>query len=259
MNGDKKFELYKNGIIEFKDTTDEIKLNKVQKLQVESILNKKTFIDKEIINNFTDSLEYPISFFDFETFQNSIPRFNGQRPYMQIPFQYSLHIMDKKGQLTHTEYLGDENTDPRRELCERMINDLPETGSIMAYYMPFEKSRIKEMATLFPDLSDQLTALLDRFVDLLVPFQNLGYYHPDFNGSFSIKSVLPALFPDDPQLNYKNLGIQNGSMAMDTFANLHLLKDKTKRTGIRNDLLAYCHLDTLAMVRIVEKLQRLAL
>ena len=98
-------------------------------------------------------------------------------------------------------------------------------------------------------------SLTKRFVDLLVPFQKLGYYHPDFNGSFSIKSVLPALFPDEPELDYKKLGIQNGGMAMDTFANLHLLKDKSQREEIRNDLLAYCHLDTLAMVRIWEKLK----
>jgi len=100
-----------------------------------------------------------------------------------------------------------------------------------------------------------LLSLNERFVDLIVPFRTRGYYHPDFNGSFSLKSVLPAMFPDDVELDYKGLEIKNGSMAMDTFANLHLLKDKSQREKIREDLLAYCKLDTLAMVRIFQKLQ----
>jgi hypothetical protein len=99
---------------------------------------------------------------------------------------------------------------------------------------------------------------IDRFVDLIAPFRGRGYYHPDFNGSFSIKSVLPAMFLNNDELNYKKLGsIQNGGDAMDTFANLYLLKDKSKRDEIRKDLLAYCHLDTLAMVRIFDKLKEI--
>ena len=257
MNGNKKFELYYKDIITYEDISDDIKLNKTQRLQVNASLNDEVIIDKEIVNNFLGTIEYPISFFDFETFQNAIPRFDKQRPYMQMPFQYSLHVMNKEGELSHVEYLGDENVDPRRELSKRMLNDIPKTGTIMAYYMPFEKSRIKELAKLYPDLHDDLMSLTERFVDLLVPFQKLGYYHPNFNGSFSIKSVLPALFPNEPELDYKKLGIQNGGMAMDTFANLHLLKDKSQREEIRNDLLAYCHLDTLAMVRIWEKLSNI--
>ena len=119
-------------------------------------------------------------------------------------------------------------------------------------------SRIKELANHNADKKDQILALNERFVDLIVPFRGRGYYHPNFNGSFSIKSVLPAMFPDDPELNYKKLGtIQNGGDAMDTFANLHLLKEPSKRDDIRKDLLAYCHLDTLAMVRIWEELHNI--
>ena len=113
-------------------------------IPVDSSLNNETIIDKEVINEFLDTIEHPISFFDFETFQNAVPRYDNQRPYMQMPFQYSLHIVNEKGDMSHLEYLGDENIDPRRELSERMLKEIPKTGSIMAYYMPFEKSRIKE-------------------------------------------------------------------------------------------------------------------
>ena len=255
MSWTKKFKMYEDGIIKYEDIPDDYGLNDTQKLQVNALSNGEITIDKAIIKDFIDAIDCPISFFDFETFQNAIPRFDNQRPYMQMTFQYSLHILNSKGKLSHTEFLGDENKDPRRELAERMLKDLPKKGSIIAYYQSFEITRIKELAVLFPDLSDKLMSLTDRFVDLIVPFKKLGYYHPDFNGSFSIKSVLPALFPNDDELNYEKLEIQDGGMAMDTFANLHLLKDKKQRDKIREDLLAYCHLDTMAMVRILEKLK----
>ena len=93
-----------------------------------------------------------------------------------------------------------------------------------------------------------------RFIDLLDPFQKLMYYHPDFHGSFSIKSVLPALFPDEDALNYKGLDIQGGDMASMTYANLDQVDDESERQKIRESLIEYCKLDTLAMVLIWQKL-----
>lgn len=258
MNQTKKFELYRQGNICLEDIPDDFNLTKTQQLQVSSLKTNEVFIDKDVIGNFIDTLCYPINFFDFETFQNAIPRFDGQRPYMQIPFQYSLHILDHEGHLIHKEFLGDENNDPREDLIIAMLSDLTPTGSIMAYNQSFEITRIKELAEAFPHYSEQLLALIPRFVDLIIPFRGLGYYHPDFNGSFSIKSVLPAMFPNDDALDYKKLGsVQNGGDAMETFANLYLLKDPSKKDEIRKDLLAYCHLDTLAMVKILEKLKNI--
>jgi len=254
MSGKDKFALYRYGSRGYQDIPADMALNTTQRIQIDSSANGEPVINKAILQSFQKTVQYPISFFDFESFQNAIPRFDNQRAYGQIPFQYSLHVMTEGGELAHREYLADEHSDPRRELAERMLEDLPATGSIMAFNQSFEISRIKELANLFPDLHDALMTLVSRFVDLIVPFRKLGYYHPDFNGSFSIKSVLPAMFPNDPELDYKQLGIQDGGMAMDTFANLHLLKDQSQREAIRRDLLAYCHLDTLAMVRIWQKL-----
>lgn len=258
MNGSKKFEMYYKGMKTYEDIPNDFKLNSTQQLQVNTYKSKEPYVDKKIIKNFLDTIEYPINFFDFETFQNAIPRFDDQRPYMQIPFQYSLHILYEDGSLEHKEFLGDENSDPRNDLINQMLSDITATGSIVAFNQSFEMSRIKELANYNSEKKDELLALNERFVDLIVPFRGRGYYHPNFNGSFSIKSVLPAMFPNDPELDYKKLGsIQNGGDAMDTFANLHLLKDKSKRDDIRKDLLAYCHLDTLAMVRILEKLHKI--
>ena len=258
MNSSKKFEMYYKGLITYEDIPSDFALNTTQKLQVETFKSNEPFIDKSIIKDFIETVKFPINFFDFETFQNAIPRFEKQRPYTQIPFQYSLHISHEDGRLEHKEFLGDENSDPRNALINQMLNDISLNGSIMAYNQAFEITRIKELANYNIEKKDELLALVDRFVDLIVPFRGRGYYHPNFNGSFSIKSVLPSMFPNNDELNYKKLGsIQNGGDAMDTFANLHLLKDKSKRDEIRKDLLAYCHLDTLAMVRIFEKLKEI--
>jgi len=255
MAGAKKFELYYKGMMHYHDIPNEMRLSVTQALQVATSQTKEPHIDKPIITAFLETISYPINFFDFESFQNAIPRFEGQRAYEQMPFQYSLHILHKDGKMEHKEFLGDENSDPREALIKQMLEDITPTGSIVAYNQGFEKNVIKDLALFNPHFAEVLLALNERFVDLIVPFRTRGYYHPDFNGSFSLKSVLPAMFPDDVELDYKGLEIKNGSMAMDTFANLHLLKDKSQREKIREDLLAYCKLDTLAMVRIFQKLQ----
>ena len=254
MNGAKKFDLYHRGIVTYEDMPPDGPLSEIQQVQIQSSLSSTPLIQPEVISDFIQSLTYPIYFFDFETFMEAIPRFDGQRPYMQMPFQYSLHILHENGELEHKEYLGNEHIDPRPGLVVQMLEDLGEQGSIVAFNQSFEISRIKELAKDFDEYSDRLLELIPRFKDLIEPFRNLGYYHPDMNGSFSIKSVLPALFPNDPELDYKQLEIQNGGMAMDTFANLHRLKDPSQRDRIRQALLAYCRLDTLAMVRIYQKL-----
>ena len=254
LNGAKKFALFHEGIVTYDDIPDGFALTPAQRMQVESFKSNKAHVDREKIAAFLKKIVFPINFFDFETFQEAIPRFDGQRPYQQIPFQYSLHILHEDGRLEHREFLGDEHRDPRAELIERMLSDITKSGSIVAFNQSFEIGRIRELAKDFPEYREALLALTDRFVDLIEPFRGLALYHPEMHGSFSIKSVLPALFPNDEELDYKRLRIQNGGMAMDTFANLHRLKDPSRRDEIRRALLDYCRLDTLAMVRIYERL-----
>lgn len=254
----KQWTLYHQGIHSIDDVPDDFNLGKNAKLQIKHYKSQEIKIDKPKIKEFLDKIEYPINFFDFETFQNAIPRFDNQRPYAQMPFQYSLHILHVDGTLEHKEFLGDENSDPRCVLSEQMLKDITPTGSIIAFNQSFEITQIKNLAEICVDFSDALLALNERFIDLAYPFQYKHYYHPNFNGKYSIKVVLPTLFVDDDELDYKKLGsIQNGGDAMDTFAKLHLLKDKNQLAEIKKDLLAYCRLDTLAMVRIWEKLWKL--
>ncbi len=257
MSGNMKDRLYQANTISFEDVFHSgVKLTDKQFRQISSTLNNlPPEFDKEAIGEFLDQLKYPLYFLDFETFQQVIPKYNGIKPYSQIPFQYSLHIQEKKdGPLQHKEFLAEAGADPRRAIAESLCQDIPINSCILAYNMAFEKSCIKELAQQFPDLKFHLMALYDNFVDLAQPFASGAYYTKAMAGSYSIKAVLPALCPDDPELDYHNLSlIHNGSEAMEAYATLHLQSPEVIEET-RQALLAYCCLDTLAMVKILEKL-----
>lgn len=202
------------------------------------------------------TLSYPIYFLDFETYQEAIPQYNGTWAYEQIPFQYSLHYIEKEdGELKHKEFLAETGIDPRRILAERLVEDIPMNVCVTAYNMVFEKGRIKELANLFDDLKEHLMNIHDNIKDLMIPFHDRLYYTKEMNGSYSIKYVLPALFPNDPDLDYHNLPVvHNGGEASSAFVDL-INHEKEEQEKIRNGLLLYCGLDTLAMVKVWEKLK----
>ena len=212
-------------------------------------------IHPEGIREFLDTLTYPLYFLDFETFMPAIPLYDDSHPYEQIPFQYSLHYIETEGgELKHKEFLAYPGKDPRRELAERLCEDIPKDVCTMAYNMGFEKGRIKELATIYPDLADHLMNIHDHIVDLMIPFQKKEYYCRAMEGRYTIKYVLPALFPDDPALDYHNLeGVHRGEEAMDTFKCMADM-DPEELEEWRGYLLKYCELDTYAMVKIWEKL-----
>ena len=252
-----KNEAYSNGIVSFQDVLNGgVMLNEKQRRQVETVVNNLSpHINKAAIRSFLSRVKYPLYHLDFETYQQAIPLWDDVSPYNQIPFQYSLHIQDKPcGETVHKEFLGKEGVDPRRELSERLINDIPADACVMAYYMSFEKSQIRGLAGLFPDLSNHLMSIHDNMIDLAEPFGSGAYYCRGMGGSFSIKFVLPAMCPGDPELDYGSLKlVQSGGDAMTAYATLHE-KSPEEISEIRAALLAYCKLDTLAMVKILEKL-----
>lgn len=143
LNANKKFELYYKDIIDFKDIKDLSIFNENQQIQIKASLNKEIYINKENIKKFLDTLNYPIYHLDFETFMQAVPKFKGVKPYMQIPFQYSLHI-DYKDKLEHKEFLSECRIDPRYELAKNLINDIPKDACVLAYNASFEKG-VKEI------------------------------------------------------------------------------------------------------------------
>jgi len=255
MYTSEKINYYKQGIYEYESLLKE-NIKDIYKQQIiHELENKEDYIDIKSIERFLNTLHYPLYFLDFETYQMPIPKYDGVKPYMQIPFQYSLHYIEKEdGTLLHKEFLAEPGIDPRRKLAENLVNDIPEDVCVIAYNMSFEKTVIKHLANMYPDLSSHLMNIHDNIKDLMIPFKNRFYYSKDMHGSYSIKYVLPALFPDDESLNYHNLDlIHNGSDAMSYFATLEE-KTKEEQQYIRERLLKYCELDTYAMVKIYEKL-----
>ena len=184
-----------------------------------------------------------------------IPEYPNSKPYQQITFQYSLHYIESEGgEIKHKEFLGGSGEDPRRALAEQLVKDIPTDACVLAYNMGFEKGRIKELACLFPDLSISLMKIRDNVKDLIDPFHDGYYYNKAIGNSFSIKSVLPAMFPNDPDLDYHNLeGVHNGGEAMTLFPKIKDLPLDEQELA-RHNLLKYCELDTYAMVKIFLKL-----
>lgn len=261
LSFDKKVAFYYNGIVTYRDVFERLDLsNKIRRLQVESILSDQdVYIDKDGIEQFLNTLSYPLYFLDFESMMPVIPKYVGTRPYQQITFQYSLHYIEREGgKLLHKEFLADGEGDPRRPLAEQLCADIPENVCVLAYNKAFECTRIKELAEAFPDLADHLLNVRSNIKDLLDPFQAGYYYKPAMGGSFSIKSVLPAIFPDDPSLDYHNLeGVHNGGEAMTIFPKIKDMPPAEKEKA-RHDLLKYCELDTFAMVKVWRELVRAA-
>lgn len=216
----------------------------------------KPVIQHEAIKQFVGELKYPLYFLDYETLMNLVPYFDGQRPYQQVPFQYSLHILrSPDAELEWREYLHRDASDPARPLTEQLIKDVGTDGTVLVWYEAFEKSRNSELGEMFPEHKEAMEALNERVVDLIIPFKSKWYDDPRFEGSASIKKVLPVLCPE---LSYKTLGIQEGGSAQRLWMEAVLDgKRIDQKEQILADLLEYCKLDTLAMVEIFRVIQKL--
>lgn len=213
-------------------------------------------INREAIKQFLDGLQYPLYFLDYETLMSLIPYFDGLRPYQQVPFQYSLHLLQAHdATLEHKEYLHKDNSNPSRPLTEQLLMDIGEEGTVLVWYEGFEKSRNSELGEMIPEYKQAMESLNGRVIDLMTPFKEKWYDDPRFEGSASIKKVLPVLCPE---LSYKTLGIQEGASAQRLW--MEAILDGTRdgeKQQILEDLFEYCKLDTLAMVEIFNKLRNL--
>ncbi len=206
-------------------------------------------IDKGQIKSFIDNLQYPLYFLDYETLMSLIPYFDGQRPYQQVPFQYSLHVIESPdSEVDWKDYLHRENSDPVRPLTEQLLSDIGTSGTVLVWYENFEKKRNSELGEMMPEYAEALAAVNERVVDLILPFKNKWYDDPRCEGSASIKAVLPVLCPE---LSYKELGIQEGGSAQRLWMEAVLdSKRDDQKDKILSDLTEYCKLDTFAMVQI---------
>ena len=244
-------QLLAQGIYDIRDIPDDI-LNSETHLWVRRVTRTGRAELKPGAKQLLTKLAYPRYYLDFECIQFAIPIWEGTHPFEQLPFQFSCHIETTPNLLTHQAFLDTSGHDPRRAFAEALIAACGDTGPIIVYYQAFEKGVINALIKQFPDLAEHLQAIHARIFDLL-PVLKQHYYHPNMKGSWSIKKVLPCLVPE---LNYAALGsVQDGIQAQAVY--LDIINgnwDETEQEIRRTDLLDYCQLDTLAMVKIVEKI-----
>jgi hypothetical protein len=200
------------------------------------------------------AVQYPVHHLDFETVMLAVPRFSETRPYQALPVQWSNHIEQATGELRHEDFLHKDVSDPRKGLAEALLVSLGDRGSICVY-SPYEKSVIEQLAEALPSLRIALQALVKRIWDLH-PIVRDHYYHPHFDGSYSLKEILPALVPS---LAYDDLTIKEGGHAASQYYRMVFVEtDWIERATIEEALLRYCARDTLAMVELRRALKEKA-
>ena len=253
---EKAFELIHEGHLDILNLPPTVSLGDKQQIQVEALRSRKPHVDKEGIRDFMGQIEYPAYYLDFETFGTAVPLYDDVRPYEQIPFQFSLHIVESVGKKPgHESFLADGRSDPRPEILNRLKKLLGEKGSIVAYNVSFEKDKLKKASDVFTEYAKWYQSIEPRFVDLLVPFKSFYYYHPDQRGSASIKAVLPALTGK----SYEGLEIAEGGTASLEYLRVTFGEvDEKERQKVRGQLETYCALDTEGMIWIVGRLRELS-
>ena len=246
---------YGQGILENSDIPKDYPLTEKQRIQIKAEATGEPHIDKGKIRSFSNQMEYPLFFLDFETIAPAIPILQNSTPYQQVPFQYSLHIKTAPGQdpkeIAHHSWIWDGGGDPRIELLGRLEGLLGQKGSIIVYNAQFERMILRQAVVASPEHVDWLGGILGRFIDLLEPFRAFSYYHPGQHGSASIKAVLPALMGK----SYEGMDISNGMMASMEFMRVMFGAGKKDRQKVMDRLEEYCGLDTWGMVEIVNQLK----
>jgi hypothetical protein len=248
--------LQASNITQLRDIPADFILKPKQRLQIEAFRQGRPTVQPDKIKEFLDSFTYPLYFFDYETLGSLVPYFDGLKPYQQLPFQYSLHILDSPdAELRHEEFLHRDNTNPAGPLSKALKSHIGDSGTVITWNMGFEKSCNSLIGSLLPEYTEFYEKLNERIVDLMTPFSSNWYIDANFKGSASIKAVLPVLVPE---LSYKALGIQEGATAQRLWMEAVLDgKRPDEKEQILSDLVEYCGLDTLAMVEIWKTLKAL--
>lgn len=251
------FELVGKGCLDILHLPKGVKLNDKQVIQVQSHKRGRPHIDKEGLKQFIKKLVFPLYFLDFETLGSSLPAYDIVRPYEAVPFQYSLHVVEKAGaRPKHFSYLAEGRNDPRKEILKGLKDLLGKHGSIVAYAASFEKGVIHRMVKVYPEFRKWAEKTDKRFVDLLAPFRRFLCYHPVQEGSNSIKAVLPAV----TKTGYEELEIGEGQKASREYYRVTFMDGVAEddRVRVRTALEKYCCQDTYGMIDILKYLEKVS-
>ena len=252
----KQFSLYEQGIIAIRDIPNNILLSRQQQIQKECITTGSVHVEKEEIRQFLNKLKYPLYYLDFETVGPAIPVYDETRPYQDMPFQFSLHVVESDGsEPVHHSFLAGGIEDPRPQILRELQRLLGSEGSIIAYNAGFEEGVLKGLVEAFPEYMDWLEGILTRMIDLLFPFTNFHYYNASQKDTASLKKVLPAVTGK----GYGEMGISAGMDASIAYGKIMYGNATAEEiANVRADLLKYCKMDTEGMIWVVDKLRELS-
>jgi hypothetical protein len=249
-------DLVDRGIFRLEDLPADLELTAIQRNQVDAYLHDRILIRRPEIAAELRKLVFPVYFLDYETCPAAVPRFDGFSPYQQIPFQYSLHVLDRTGgEPRHEEFLSTTPGDPSAAMCASLQKHIGSTGSVVVWNKKFECGINRELSERIPAAKAFLDSLNGRVYDLMDVFSKQYYVHKDFKGGTSIKDVLPVLVPE---LSYADLAIQEGGTASQSWDKITSEEiSQVEKNQIARDLKLYCERDTFAMFAIWRFLQRL--
>jgi predicted RecB family nuclease len=240
------------GVESIHDIPDDFPLSERQRRACTSVQTGEPWFNPDL-GAALESLRYPLYFADFESVNPAVPRFPGMRPYDQLPFQWSVHVLREPGaEQEHYEFLATDASDPRLRFIASLCSVLGEFGSIVVYNQQFESQRLSDLAALLPEFGDRVKNIQARLWDLLTVVRN-NVYHPAFAGSYSLKAVLPALVPE---MTYDGMAVANGQdagLAWEALIRGTLVI--TEQDKVRKALLDYCGQDTVALLKLMDKLR----
>ena len=256
LNRQIKFKLYQKGTPAIEEAMYDPLMPETQQHQIDMYLHgDPPEVKIPELKKFVSTLKYPMYFLDFECMQLPIPEFDGTRPFEQVAFQYSLHCLPEKGaEPTFKSFIAKPGEDPRRQMAESLFNDIPQNACVVTYACQLEKKVIATLAGMYPDLRKKLLRIHGNVKDIMIPFEKRYYYDAGMLGANSLKAVLHALYPEDGSLDYKSLeGVHNGKEAAVSYAMATAGAEGVDPDTVVEELLRYCSLDTLALIKILER------
>ena len=242
-----------DGMSSIRDLPSDFEMNVIHQRQIRAVTSGRMVVEPTLARALAQ-FSWPIAYLDFETVAYAVPRWDGCRPWQNVPVQFSVHIEQGRNRLAHHQWIAEGPDDPRPALARELVQACAGAKCVVAYYASFERDCLLQLAEVVPQLSSDLIGIAARLVDLLPVVRN-NVYHPDFGGGFSIKQVLPALVP---ALSYRDLHFQDGMLASLELMRLMQQRERippAERTKLRDDLLRYCERDTVAMVKLLERLR----
>ena len=256
MSMNEKMSFYDKGLMYFSDLVKVNELKPSHKIQIDTALNNRPHTDVKALKEYLSDIHYPLFFLDVEAFMPAVPLFKRNKPYQHLPFLFSTHKkISKDATIEHIDFIAETGIDPRKQFARALIEAHQGAETILIYDAKMENQIINALKNEFPELRDSLQTIQNKIKDLIIPFENKWYYTKNMKGSNSLKNVASSI---DAEIDFGTLIVSHGTVALSQYEELQTETDLLKILETRDALREYCKMDTWAMVKVYEKLLRVA-